>query len=382
MADNERMYWLALHRLEGMGSRRFRLLLDFFGSAEAAWKAGERALRRTPGLSEAVADKFIELRRHLEPEREEASLAGLGIRPLIWRDRDYPVLLKEIHDPPPVLYLKGSLRPEDADALAVVGTRQATSLGRYVTEELVKPLASAGMAIVSGLARGIDTAAHTAALVAGGRTIGVLACGLDQVYPRENRGLAGRIVENGALVSEFPPATLPFPANFPARNRIISGLALGTLVVEAPSSSGALITAGFSLDQDREVFAVPGDPFRRTSKGTNGLIKQGAKLVEDHNDIWEELKPLLQFRRAGDAPKTDGGGLPMTGSQLRLDMENSQVACDAARVLQILADAPLHIDLLAQNSGLTTSRVSAALVYLQLTGKVQELDGNIFARRP
>ncbi|MGE5577759.1 MAG: DNA-processing protein DprA [Syntrophothermus sp.] len=381
MADSERVYWLALHRLAGVGSRRFKLLLAHFGSAKAAWRAGERALRTVPGLPKEAVDSLIDLRHRLEPEKEEASLAEMGIQYLILEDPGYPQLLKQISDPPPVLYVKGCLSPEDANALAVVGTRLASGAGRYLTEELVKPLACGGLTIVSGLARGIDTAAHTAALAAGGRTIGVLACGVDQIYPRENCALARRIVENGALVSEFPPGTLPLPGNFPARNRIISGLALGTLVVEAPEASGALITAGFAVDQGRDVFAVPGDPLRRASRGTNGLIKQGAKLVEDHNDIWEELKPLLQFCGAGGARRR-GGDLPHHQTQLPLGMEDRQMAGDAAQILRLLTEGPLHVDLLAQNSGLAISRVNAALIYLQLAGKVQELDGNIFVQTP
>jgi DNA processing protein len=283
-------YFIGLTRVAGIGPVRMRRLLERFGNAETAWHATYADLLDC-GLEIKIADALVETRRTTDLDREMERLDAAGARALTWESDDYPERLREVDDSPPVLYTLGDFAPSDSWAVAVVGTRRATHYGREVTARLVAELAEAGITVVSGLARGIDSEAHRAALDGGGRTVAVLGSGVDVLYPPENRGLAQRIVEEGrgAIVSEFPLGTLPEPLNFPSRNRIISGLSLGVLVVEAGEKSGALITVAFALEQGREVFAVPGPITSRMSDGPNHLIKQGAKCVTSARDILEEL---------------------------------------------------------------------------------------------
>src|SRR5581483_4699983 len=272
----ERDYWLALTRVVGIGAARFQRLIAYFGSAEGAWQADRLELARA-GLDARTASALRELRRQVNPAEEEAALRAVGVRAITLQEDAYPASLRTIGDPPPVLFLRGDLVPADEWAVAIVGTRRATSYGRQVAEQLGGALAQAGVTVVSGLARGIDGCAHRAALAAGGRTIAVLGHGLDTVYPPEHARLAEEIAASGALVSEFPLGTRPDAPNFPRRNRILAGLARATVVVEAGLNSGALITADCALEQGREVFAVPGSILSPSSKGTNALIKDGAR---------------------------------------------------------------------------------------------------------
>ena len=263
--------WIALSRVSGIGPVGFRALLDYFDDdVEAAWNAGRVELSRA-GIGRRVVENLLALRATLNPQAELERLQKLRMNVLTWKDRLYPPLLREVGDAPPVLYLYGKLTEADRFALAVVGTRNSSTYGQQVTQRMVTELAQGEVTIVSGLALGIDTIAHTAALDAGGRTIAVLASGLDIIYPPANRKLAHRIVESGqgVLVSEYPPGLQPDGKNFPARNRIISGLSLGVLVVEAPERSGALITAGFALKQGRDVFAIPGSILSSRSAGAH-----------------------------------------------------------------------------------------------------------------
>ncbi|HEU5368765.1 MAG TPA: DNA-processing protein DprA, partial [Ktedonobacterales bacterium] len=272
-------------------------------------------------------------------------------------DPDYPELLREIYLPPIVLYVRGALASEDAWAVAIVGTRKATAYGYQVTEQLARGLASNKVTVISGLARGVDTAAHKAALaVSGGRTIAVLGCGLDMIYPPENARLAARLCEQGALISEFPLGTQPEPTNFPIRNRVISGLSLGVVVIEAPRHSGALITTRFALEQNRQVFAVPGHIYSKASEGTNALIQDGAKLVMRVDDVLEELK--LQ-----QAPQQQEMRALLPAS----DVESVLLALLAA------APEPQHVDELCRASALPTAEVSSALVMMELKGMVQQV---------
>jgi DNA processing protein len=272
-------------------------------------------------------------------------------------DPDYPPLLREIADAPPVLYVVGDL-PSTDRSLAVVGSRHASSYGLATTARLTRELAEAGVVIISGMARGVDAAAHRAALTAGGSTIGVLGCGVDLTYPQENRALFLEMRSKGALISEFPMATPPAAENFPRRNRLISGLSRGVLVVEAAEQSGSLITARCALEQNREVFAVPGNITNRASRGSNSLIKQGAKLVAECSDIFEEL-PQLGKRRTAAGP---GSTLPPA----------------EARVCALMDDGPCHIDELTVRSGLTVGELSAMLLRLELQGVILQLPGKIF----
>ncbi len=354
---SERQYWLGFSLVKGVGPVRTRRLLECFGTLQAAWDASPQALRDA-GLDRRALNSLLETRRRVDLAAEVARLDKLGIALLTWQDDDYPALLRqlrEIDHAPPVLYMRGSLVPTDEWALAVVGSRSATPYGRQVTYQLTSELAASGLTIVSGLARGIDAEAHEAALDAGARTIAVLACGLDEIYPPEHRGLAARIVQQGALMSPFPLGTNPHAANFSARNRALSGLARGVLVTEAGEKSGALITAGHALEQGREVFAVPGNITAHGSAGTNRLIQDGAHPVLSAGDVLGvlELDRLPQFAEARRH-------LP-------------EVSSDEQAVLAALRGEPTHVDEITAACGLPVAAVSSALVTLELKGMVRQV---------
>lgn len=354
--DPDLPYWLALNRVRGIGPARFRLLLEGFGSARGVWQASPSDWQAT-GLDARTVASLEQQRRRIEPAAEVERLITLRVGALRLIDPAYPRLLQEIPLSPPVLYVRGALTPQDEWALGIVGTRRASSYGRQMTEKLAGELARQSITIVSGLARGIDTVAHLAALEAGGRTLAVLGCGPDLVYPPENARLAARIVEQGAIVTEFPPGTQPEAGNFPARNRLISGLSLGVLVTEAPETSGALITTRFAGEQGRDVFAVPGNATSRASVGANRLIQDGAKLVMEVGDILSELNlhlapqqmEILELREA----------LPENASE--------------AGLLALLdaSDDPSHIDDLCRASAMPIAEVSGTLVMLELKGLVR-----------
>jgi len=284
----ERDYWLAFSCFPGIGARRFPILLKYFGSAEKAWLAGTDLWKKL-GLGGKLLNDFLTFRSRFDFEKTKLRLEEELVSFLTLEDESYPGLLKEITDPPFVLYLKGKLLPQDNRALAVIGTRKITPYGRQMTEKFAGWLSRQGLTLVSGLARGVDGAAHRAALENQGRTLAIMGTGLDQIYPPEHKGLAEVIIGHGALISEYPLGTAASPMNFPLRNRIISGLSLGTLVIEGESKSGTKITARYAAEQGREVFAVPGPITSPTSSGPADLIKMGAKLVSTGGDIMEEL---------------------------------------------------------------------------------------------
>jgi len=354
-------YWVAFNRVLGIGPVNFRLLLNAFQNDLAvAWRADGRELARA-GLHQKTIDAFLMQRVKIEPEREVECLEKAQVSILTWRDPTYPALLREIDASPPVLYLKGALSEADQFALAVVGTRNVDNYGQQVTERLATELARGQVSVVSGLALGIDALAHNAALEAGGRTIAVLACGLDIVYPAKNAKLARRIVESGqgALLSEYPLGVQPESGNFPARNRIISGLSQGVLVVEAGEQSGALITADFALKQGREVFAVPGNIFSSRNLGSNRLIRDGARPVLEINDILEALN-LFMLPQQMEA-------------QLALP-ENAE----ERDLLALLGHEPMHIDELIISADLPAPTVTATLMMLELKGLVKAVSGTQF----
>jgi DNA processing protein len=290
-------YWLALKRVHGLGPRTCRLLLERFGHAEQIFKATEEEITGA-GVGRNVARAIAGFSDFAPLEKELCELPRLGARLVRWTDTDYPHNLKQIADPPPFLIARGVLEPNDAACVAVVGARAASEAGLRMAQRLGLELAAHGFVVVSGLARGIDGAAHRGALEAGGRTVAVLGCGIDVAYPPEHRGLADMIVENrGALLSELPLGTAPLPENFPSRNRILSGLSLGVVIVEAAEKSGSLITARMALEQDRQVFAVPGSPLSGKARGSNRLLREGAVLVECVEDVIEDLAPQM----AGEA---------------------------------------------------------------------------------
>jgi DNA processing protein len=285
----DRRYWIGFNLIPQIGPAKVRRLLDHFGDLQTAWNASPRDLMQA-GLDRRALENVVAARRSINLDVELAKITRAGVQVLTWGDDTYPRLLRAIPNPPPVLYVKGTLTPEDAWALAVVGTRRATPYGREVTRQLVTDLVRNHLAIVSGLARGIDGEAHRAALDAGGRTLAVLGSGVDVIYPPEHDKLAAAITGHGALISEYPLGTKPDAVNFPPRNRIISGLSLGTLLTEGDESTGARITIDFALEQGRETFAIPGNVFRRESRGAHRLIQRGgAKLVTCALDILEEL---------------------------------------------------------------------------------------------
>jgi DNA processing protein len=361
---SERQYWVAFSMVSGIGPAKVGRLLARFGSLAEAWGAGSADLRDA-GLDRRAIRSLNETRRRIDPGAELARLDRLGIAALTWDDDAYPALLGElrkIDQAPPVLYVRGTLLDGDEWALAVVGTRRASPYGRQVTHRLASELAASGLTIVSGLARGLDAEAHRAALDAGGRTIAVLPCGLDTVYPPEHAHLAAEIVRRGALVSPFPVGMAPRRGVIAARNFVMSGLARGVLVCEAGEKSGTLITAGHALEQGREVFAVPGNITAHGSAGTNRLIQDGAHPVLDTADILDvlQLEHVAQFREAREhLPETTG---------------------DEGAVLAQLSAEPTHVDDLTQRSGLAVSAVSSALVTLELKGLARQVGPMLYVK--
>lgn len=359
MAD-DLFYWFALRSVPLVGNVTYRRLIEYFGSPAKALDASFDELSVIKGVNASAA---LSISRHDGRKSAEAAVAALaksGAVLVTLLDKDYPPFLKEIPDPPPYLYLKGTL-PASNKVVAVVGSRRASDYGLSVTTKLSRELAEQGVTIVSGLAMGIDAAAHRGALQVSGATVGVLGCGIDQVYPAENRQLFRDMEAKGAIVSEFAPGTPPDAPNFPRRNRIISGMSRGVLVVEAVEKSGSLITAKFALEQGREVFAVPGNINFRTSRGTNSLIKEGAKLVETVEDILGELPP-----ESRDLPHWAKKQSYPLGSQ-------------EEKVCSLLEEKPLQIDELTVKSGLTVSDLSVMLLRLELHGAVMQLPGKIFS---
>jgi DNA processing protein len=365
ISRTDSLYWLALRRIPGVGAVTHRRLVERFGSPRAVFEAGPEALEAA-GLREAAVKAIRGFEDWAACERQEALRRHHDIGLLTLWDEGYPERLAAIFDPPPLLFIQGGLAAADRLAVAIVGTRAASYYGRSVCERLAAELAARGVTIVSGLARGIDTAAHRAALEAGGRTIGVAACGLDVAYPAENRKLAERIAaEGGALLSELPPGTQPDRASFPARNRIISGLSLGVVVVEAGARSGALITARCALEQGREVFAVPGSVQAPGSAGPHRLIRQGAKLVERAEDVLEEVYPWASCPRVDE----EVAGFNLSGA-----------SADEMAVCRLLEGGPLHVDELGRRSGFDQGTLALVLLELELKGALRQLPGKLFAR--
>jgi DNA processing protein len=362
--SDDRAYWLALRRA-GLGSTNFSLLLRHFGGVAAAWAAPAEELGRA-GLEAQYVRGFEKARAAFVPGREEELLAKAGARALTWEDADYPACLRDIPQSPPVLFVRGSQGPEFERAVAVVGTRHVTPYGRQAAEQFSQALAAAGVAIISGLARGVDAIAHRVALEGGVPTVAALAGGIDQVYPRENAGLAERIVEQGCLVSEYPPGIPARADYFPRRNRIVAGLARATLVVEAGEGSGALHTANWAFEQGRDVFSIPGSVFSRQSRGTNQLIRENtARLVATPEQLCEELNLL-----------TAGSQLTLNGERPRRPQPAPEPLKPATKeegqVLHWLQAGPRHVDEIARASGIPVAELSGTLQLLELEGRVRQ----------
>lgn len=363
MNDSELKYWLAFSEINRLGPKRFSFMRQNFPNLEIAWKASPLDLLNA-GLNEKIIEEMVILRCDIDPNALLEKIKAADVSVVTITDPAYPKLLKEIYNPPFVLYYKGNLAAANEQTIAVVGTRKFTHYGKNVTTQIVAELAKQNFCIVSGLAIGIDSLAHLAALKNGQHTIAVLASGLDDenIYPSINRSLLKDILKGGGLVvSEYPLGRPPLRHNFPARNRIISGLSLGTLIVEAGETSGSLITASFSLEQNREVFAIPGALDSPCSVGTNELIKRGAKMVTNVNDILEELniKKINELEKREDA-------IPDTPEE--------------ATLLKYLAAAPLHINDLVAITELTITEVSATLMLLEMKGKARNLGNMVYCR--
>jgi DNA processing protein len=367
VVEDERPYWVLLSLCTGIGPIRFQRLLELCGGARAAWLASDLQLAQA-GLERRTIDSLKRLRQTTSPTRAATRLAELGSRGLTLLDQEYPANLRQIADPPPVLFIRGKLAAQDDQAVALVGTRRASDYGRAVADRLARDLAAAGITVISGLARGVDTAAHRAALHAGGRTIAVLGHGLDQVYPPENTGLAGEIVDTGrgGLVSELGPGVPPDAVNFPRRNRIIAGLAKATVIVEAGERSGALITADFALEQGREVFVVPGSILSPASSGSNELLKQGATPVTRSEDILEILQPSAQ-PRPDQAPSTDVPLLDGLGPSER-------------DVWQALSAEPRDVDDLIHGLPFGAGEIAAALAMLEVRGLARQVGPMLYTK--
>lgn len=352
---DEKAYWVGFNLVRGVGAVRVKNLLDHFGKLEIAWDAPAGALI-SAGLPARVVENFLVVRKQVNLEVVMQRVADSGVQVITWDDAIYPRRLKEIDQPPPVLFVRGSINVEDDWAVSVVGTRRVTPYGRQVASEIARYLAQNGVTVVSGLARGVDAIAHQTAMQAGGRTLAILGSGVDTIYPPEHRKLAEDISRQGAVMSDYPLGTQPESRNFPPRNRIIAGLSLATIVVEAGETSGALITAEFAVEQGRDVFAVPGSILTPQSEGTNRLIEQGARPLLRMSEILESLKleqiPEKQASRKAIAASPE---------------EN--------RLLSCLTQDPRHIDEICALSGLPIQAVSATLTMMELKGLVTQVGG-------
>ena len=358
MPDDKR-YWIGFNLVRGIGAVRFQQILSFFGDLSIAWNAPAEAFREA-GLPERALTNFLRLREETDLDALYDSILQKDVQVLTLLDEDYPKLLKQIDQAPPVLYVRGALTPADDFAVAMVGTRRISAYGQQITRDTGLYLAGHGLTIVSGLARGVDALAHQSALQAGGRTIAVLGSGVDVIYPPEHRQLAEAIIENGALISDYPLGTQPEGVNFPPRNRIISGLSLATVVVEAGERSGALITADFAVEQGRDVFAVPGNILSPASKGTNRLIQKGAYALVSPQDVLDllELSQVKDYQAARQA-------LPADTTE--------------AKILQSMGYEPVHVDEICNEVGLAVEKVTAALTMMELKGLVQHVGGMRYA---
>ena len=362
VAETDLARWVALSRVQGLGCVSFKKLAGHFGDPTEALSASTAALAEIPGLDPSVIDGLRNFSAWDEAEKEIIRAEKAAVKIVPFTDSSYPARLRMIPDPPPLLYLKGEIRRDDEKAVAVVGSRSTSDYGRRVARDLCRGLASLGFTVVSGMARGIDGTAHETSLNAGGRTIAVLGSGVDRVYPAEHDKLYRRISENGAVISELPMGTRPLAFNFPARNRLISGLSLGVVVVEATEKSGSLITAALALEQGREVFAVPGEVGASRSRGAHRLIRQGAKLVETVDDIVEEIAPQLLVR-SGKTLSAPRRTLPQN------------LGDEFQRIFGLFQERPLQIDEVIESSGCSASRVSEILLELELQGYIKQLPG-------
>ena len=364
VSDQDYAPWLALGRIKGVGGVNFKKITTQFADASAIFRASPAQLGEIEGLHRDIIDNITNFADWAEIDNEIRRARAAGIKMIPFSAAAYPLRLRSISDPPPLLYVKGEISNDDR-AVAIVGSRSASDYGRRVARDLARGLVSFGFTVVSGMARGIDGMAHESAIQSGGRTVAVLGCGVDRAYPPEHEMLYRRISESGAVISELPMGARPIAFNVPARNRLISGLSLGVVVVEATEKSGSLITASLAAEQGREVFAVPGEAGASRSRGSHRLIRQGAKLVETVDDIIEEIAPQLA-RRAGDGAAPVARTLP----------ENSAPA--ARQIFALLNESALQVDQVIEQTGLTAPQLLQVLLDLELQGFVSQTPGKIY----
>src|SRR4030065_473908 len=360
-SHQELLEWIALLTVPNVGPIHFVSLVKKFGSPKSAVSASKRELMEVEGIGEITGTDIKTKVDWKETEKQVKLAEKNKVGWMTFQDEDYPQNLKQIYDFPPFFFIQGNLTERDDRAVAIVGTRTASTYGRNMAERISSDLAMKGFTVVSGFASGIDTYSHQAALTSGGRTIAVFGSGIDVIYPKENKKLVDKVIENGAIISEFLLGTKPEKENFPTRNRIISGLSLGVIVVEAGAKSGALLTAQFALDQNKEVFAIPGNLTSKTSEGANALIKQGAKLVTSAEDIITELRVYTspgaeKFRPVPELP------------------------VEEKSIYQILSTEPAHIDQIAQTVSFSTAQALSGLINLELKGLGKQLSGKMFTR--
>lgn len=380
MENNRKKSWIALNMIPAIGRVRCHRLLQRLEAPENILSASVKELEGE-GISDHLAEEIVQARAKLNLDRELSLIEKYRVKIITLDDEDFPFNLRNTAYPPPVVYVRGEILPQDRISLAIVGSRRATPYGKMVAETLSRELAKCGFTIISGMARGIDTMAHQGALAVKGRTLAVLGCGVDRVYPLENIRLRDQIITEGAVISEFPMSTPPLRQNFPIRNATISGLSLGVVVVEAAEDSGALITAHHALEQGREVFAVPGNITATTSHGTHSLIKQGAKLIEGINDILEELILIIEnydreiTARLKEQICTSGDKIPSRETELEVTLSPED-----KKILSLLSWEPQNIELVIKKSELPVQEVIGILTNLEIKGLIKQLPGKMFVK--
>lgn len=387
MENDELIYWMALRSVNGIGNLGFRSLMDAFKFPHDVFHASYQDLMSVPGIGPKTASRIKAFHEWRRLEYDLKKLQQLNIHVITFHDRHYPSLLKTIYDYPPILYVKGMLKNDDLN-IALVGSRTASTYGVFTTERLARELALNGITVVSGMARGIDSAAHRGALAGRGKTIAVLGCGLDIVYPPENKNLYEKIAAAGAVISELALGTPPNAPNFPLRNRIISGLSLGVVIVEANERSGSLITARIALEQGREVFAVPGNIDSHGSRGSHKLIKEGAKLIENVGDILEEIIPQIERRRENNLLNEQEKNTETSEKKVSGETRSCSAASifpsfseNEALIFNLLTDKPVDIDLIIEKSGLNINETLNCLLNLELYEAILQLPGKLYKRK-
>jgi len=360
--------WVLLNGISAVGPVKFKILLDYLGSAEKVLSSTFEDLARIEGIGEKTAGTIIDERGKFNLKKEIDETARDGIKIIASFMDEYPASLKTIYDYPPVLYIKGEIREQDAFAVAIIGSRKNTVYGKSACEKIVRDLTDMGVTIISGFARGIDTIAHQTALSENGRTIAVLGNGLSYHYPPENRKMEDKIIANGAIISEFPMGQRPDKQNFPRRNRLISGLSLGVVVVEAAEKSGALITATCASEQGRDVFAVPGSIFSKYSAGPHQLINKGAKLAEKADDIISEISVLKNL-------------VDKTRLNLKVVREEKKISAESRPVYNLIGHEPVHIDYLSEKLNMPIEKLAVILLNLVIDGLISELPGKTYIRK-